>query len=73
MHNPIKVMFFIGVGIVGSCAVMVNAIQNNKTKIKALIKSVIETWEKTAEIEEASVVRTSPLDEVKSNVEITVA
>ena len=66
MNNPIKTIFIIGLGIVGGCAFLVN----NKSKVKALIKSVIETWNKTKEIEEAHVVSTSPIGEVKSDVVI---
>jgi hypothetical protein len=67
MNNPIKTIFFIGVGIVGGCAILVN----NRTKIKLLIKSVIEAWDKTKEFEEASIVSVSPINEMKSTVEIT--
>lgn len=64
MHNPIKTLFFVGIAIVGGCAIIVN----NKTKFKALIRSVIEAWEKTRDIEEATVVSTSPIEEVNSGV-----
>lgn len=67
MNNPIKTLFLVGIGIVGGCAVLAKAIQNNRTKIKAAFCAAIEAWLKTEEIEEASVVGTSPLDEVNLN------
>ncbi len=63
MNNPIKTLFLVGVGVVAGCAVIVNAIQNNKTKIKASIQAAVDTWKKTEEIEEAPVVSTSPITE----------
>ena len=68
MNNPLKTMFLVGVGIVGGSAVLVKVIKNNRTKIKAAFYAAIDAWLKTEEVEEAAVVSTSPLDELKPNV-----
>lgn len=73
MNNQMKKLFIVGVGIVGGCAVLVKVIQDNRSKVNTLIKSVIDTWNKSKGIEEASVVSASPLDEVKPNGESATA